>query len=109
MSIAERIIKEVQEMPKGSQAEVLNFLEFLKFKEARLRNDSKDSAWCAFSISQAMREMEDEPDLYSATDLKEVFASPRDFVEACEPPPSGACVARTHTRVVWDQGESLLQ
>lgn len=45
-----------------------------------------EAAWLAFSLSSAMRGMEDEPELYTAADLKEVFR--RGEKDGSPPPPS---------------------
>ena len=69
MSIAEKIVEDLRVLPKSTQAEVLDFVEFLKTKAAT----GEDANWSAFSLGQAMRGLEDEPSLYSEQDLKEVF------------------------------------
>ncbi|MCP4605252.1 MAG: DUF2281 domain-containing protein [Proteobacteria bacterium] len=73
MNLAAKIFDELQDMPEPQQAEVLDFLEFLKSKETREKKRSEAHEWCEFSIGQAMRDMDDEPNLYSADDLKEAF------------------------------------
>jgi hypothetical protein len=67
MTLSEKISHEVQALPEAIQREVLDFVEFLKTR----RTHVEDEAWAAFSLTQAMRGMEDEPDLYSTADLKE--------------------------------------
>ncbi len=66
MSLEDRIIKEIQDLPDSKKAEVLDFVEYLKTK-------AEDKDWCAFSLSLAMRDMEDESSPYSLGDLKESF------------------------------------
>lgn len=73
MNLAETIFDEVRGMPGYQQAEVLDFLEFLKFREARKNKEAEERQWSDFSLQQAMRGMEDEPDLYSVDDLKGTF------------------------------------
>jgi hypothetical protein len=70
MSVAERIAEDLRTLPESAQSEVLDFVEFLK---ARTRAQ-EDADWSSFSLAQAMRGMEGEPDLYSDKDLKETFA-----------------------------------
>ncbi len=70
MSVTEKIAHDLQTLPAAAQAEVLDFVEFLKSKTA----PAEDADWSAFSLTQAMRGLETEPDLYSETDLKERFA-----------------------------------
>jgi hypothetical protein len=67
MSLEEKIIRHIHELPESKKAEVLDFVEYLKSK-----TDEKD--WSEFSLSSAMRGMEDEISLYSLEDLKESFS-----------------------------------
>jgi thymidine phosphorylase len=64
MSLEEQIIKQVHELPESKQSEVLDFVEYL-----RTKTDEKD--WSAFTLSSAMRGMEEEESLYTLDDLKE--------------------------------------
>jgi len=75
MSIAEKILTHIQELPEPLQAEVLDFVEYLETKiktGAKVVDEDKD--WSELSLSFAMRGMEEEGSLYSANDLKERFA-----------------------------------
>jgi hypothetical protein len=56
-------------------AEVLDFVEFLEDRSKKLGStDAGESAgWSAFSLSQMMRDVEDEEELYSLSDLKEAL------------------------------------
>ena len=67
MTLSEKISHEVQALPEAIQREVLDFVEFLKTRRAH----AEDQAWSEFSLAQAMRGMEGEPDLYSTADLNE--------------------------------------
>jgi hypothetical protein len=67
MSLEEKIIRQVHELPESKKAEVLDFVEYLKAK-----TEEKD--WPGFSLSSAMRGMEDEDSLYSLHDLREAFS-----------------------------------
>lgn len=69
MNVAERIAKDIQALPESAQAEVLDFIEFLKNKTRAEEN----ADWSAISLAQAMRGMETEPGLYSTDDVKEKF------------------------------------
>jgi hypothetical protein len=64
MSLEEKIIKQIHELPESKKSEVLDFVEYL-----RTKTDEKD--WSAFTLSSAMRGMEDEDSLYTLDDLKE--------------------------------------
>ncbi len=66
MSLEDKIIKEIQDLSESKKAEVLDFVEYLKTK-------AEDKDWSVFSLSSAMRGMEDESTLYSLADLKESF------------------------------------
>ena len=66
MSLEEKIIKEIRDLPESKKAEVLDFVEYLKTKA-----DDKD--WSVFSLSSAMRGMEGEDSPYSLGDLRESF------------------------------------
>ncbi|MEX0689532.1 MAG: hypothetical protein WD072_12820 [Pirellulales bacterium] len=55
---------------ESAQLEVLDFVEFL---QGRSRRHEEDDEWPHFSLSQAMRGMEREPDLYSVDGLRKVF------------------------------------
>lgn len=69
MNISEKILCHVQALPEAKQAEVLDFIEFLNSKIIRQEEDD----WSVFTISSAMRDMEQEPSPYSLNDLKEPF------------------------------------
>lgn len=68
MSLEEKIIKQVHELPESKQSEVLDFVKYL-----RTKTDEKD--WAAFTLSSAMHGMEDEESLYILDDLKESSSS----------------------------------
>jgi hypothetical protein len=53
-------------LPESKKAEVLDFVEYLKTK-------AEDKDWSIFSLSSAMRGMEDEDSPYSLGDLQESF------------------------------------
>lgn len=67
MSLEDKIIQQVHDLPENKKAEVLDFVEYLKTK-----NEEKD--WSDLSLSSAMRGMENEDTLYSLDDLKESFS-----------------------------------
>ena len=67
MGTAEKIVAELESLKPEEQAEVLDFVEFLKNRKTlREEEEFKD-----FSLKTAMRGMEDEPDLYSLKDVRE--------------------------------------
>ena len=69
MSIAEAIIKDVQALSESKQAEVLDFVQYLRSKAEK--QEIKD--WADFSLSSAMRGMEDEKVSYSINDIMKLF------------------------------------
>ena len=69
MSLEEKIIQYIHGLPEHEKAELLDFIDYLKTKVER--KEMKD--WAGFSLSSAMRGMEDEETPYSLDDLKESF------------------------------------
>jgi hypothetical protein len=69
MSTAERIAVEIEGLASEDQAEVLDFVQFIKNRE-RLKDERN---FKYFSLDQAMNGMENEPDLYDLNDIKEVI------------------------------------
>ena len=70
MTLNEEIIQRVNTLPESVKSEVLDFIEFLELKVSRTQEDIK---WSTFSLSSALRGMENEESLYSLDDLKEYF------------------------------------
>jgi hypothetical protein len=66
MSLEDKILKEIQDLPESKKAEVLDFV-------GRLKARAEDKDWSVFSLSSAMRDMEGESPPYSLDDLKESF------------------------------------
>lgn len=66
MSLEEKIIQHIHELPESKKAEVLDFVEYISGK-----SDERD--WTDFSLSSAMRGMDSEISSYSLEDLKESF------------------------------------
>lgn len=67
MTLEEKIMQQIRQLPESKKAEVLDFVEYLKSK-------TDDKHWSEFSLSSAMRGMEDEISAYSLRDLKESFS-----------------------------------
>jgi hypothetical protein len=67
MSLEDKIIQQVHDLPENKKAEVLDFVEYLKTK-------SEEKDWSDLSLSSAMRGMENEDTPYSLDDLKESFS-----------------------------------
>ena len=69
MSLAEKINQHVKELPEPLQAEVLDFVEFIEAKSVRNRDAKRE--WSEFSLSSAIRGMEEEGSPYTLKDIKE--------------------------------------
>jgi hypothetical protein len=67
MNLDEKIIRQINELPESKKAAVLDFVEYL-----RSRTEERD--WSEFSLSSAMRGMENETTPYSLEDIKESFS-----------------------------------
>jgi hypothetical protein len=66
MSLTEKIIENVNVLPVSKQLEILDFVEYLRAK-------TEKEEWKDFSLSTAMKGMEDEKVSYSTEDLKEIY------------------------------------
>jgi len=63
MNLGEKIIRYIQELPESKKAEVLDFVEYL-------RNRTEKRNWSEFSLSSAMKGMENDDSIYSLKDIK---------------------------------------
>lgn len=68
MSVSKILQQYIQMLPEQDQAEVLDFVKYLLFKQ---QQEEKD--WSKFSLAMAMRGLEDEETLYTMDDLQETF------------------------------------
>lgn len=66
MTLDEKIRLNAQNLLYSFQEEVFDFVQFLL-----LKSEKKD--WESLSLSNAMRDMEDEPDVYNISDLRTTF------------------------------------
>jgi len=69
MTLDEKIQSYAKKLPLSFQEELLDFVEYLMTKAEH----QEQREWSSLSLSSAMRDMEDEPVLYSLSDLKVVF------------------------------------
>lgn len=69
MTLDEKIHLYAQKLPPSYQEELLDYVQYLLAKAEQ--QEKQD--WASFSLASAMRDMEDEPNLYSLSDLKVVF------------------------------------
>lgn len=70
MTLDEKIYQYVRKLPYSFQEELFDFVQYLLTKAEQ--QEKQD--WASLSLSAAMRDMEDEPDLYSVSDIKVAFA-----------------------------------
>jgi hypothetical protein len=64
-----KIALEIEGLASEDQAEVLDFVQFIKNRE-KLKEERN---FKYFSLAQAMGGMEDEPDLYGLNDVREIL------------------------------------
>jgi hypothetical protein len=72
------LIEKLQALPEDKRAEVFDFVEFLASRFAasgaagkRERAEWTEAGFAAFSMGQALRDMDDDPVTYSRDDLRE--------------------------------------
>ena len=73
MTTADKIIQHISILPEYLQVEVLDFVKFIEEKNKALNQSDERSEWSRFSLSHAMRGMEDEQTCYSVKDIKEEY------------------------------------
>ncbi len=69
MTLDEKIYHSIQRLPSAFQKELIDFIEYLLMKAER----QERQVWAMWSLSSAMRGMENEEPLYTQGDLKVVF------------------------------------
>lgn len=69
MTLDEKIHQYVQELPRSFQEELFDFVQYLLMKAEQHEKGDGTS----LSFSSAMRNMEEEPDLYSLSDIRVSF------------------------------------
>lgn len=69
MTLDEKISQYAKRLPLTYQEALFDYVQYLLMKAEQ--HEKLD--WAAFSLSSAMRDMEDEPDLYEKSDLRELF------------------------------------
>ena len=73
MTLAEKVYACLITMPEHKQKEVLDYVEYLNSKDSLKESEAIDKNWQLFSLSHALRGMEEES-LYSIDDLKVDFS-----------------------------------
>jgi len=74
MTITQIIIQHLESLPDTAQQEVLHFVEFLESRQKCFPLREENTAWSDFSLSSAMRGMEDEETPYTLADIEESFS-----------------------------------
>jgi hypothetical protein len=69
MALDEKVYHYAQKLPRSLQEELLNFIQYLLVKAEQ----QEKQEWSLLSLSSAMRDMKDEPVLYSMADIKVMF------------------------------------
>lgn len=70
MTLDEKIYQYARKLPRSFQEELFDFVQYLLIKAEQ--QEKQD--WASLSLSSAMRDIEDEPDLYSPSDIRVAFA-----------------------------------
>ncbi len=70
MTLDEKIYQYARKLPYAFQEELFDFVQYLLMKAEQQEKQS----WASLSLSAAMRDMEDEPDLYNMSDIRVAFA-----------------------------------
>jgi hypothetical protein len=70
MTLDEKIHQYAQKLPYAFQEELFDFVQYLLMKAEQ--QEKQD--WASLSLSSAMRNMENESDLYSTSDIRIAFA-----------------------------------
>ncbi|MBU1261580.1 DUF2281 domain-containing protein [bacterium] len=74
MILAEKIIQHLEKMPESAQTQVFDFVKYLESKTKEGEQTQDETEWLTFSLSHAMRGMENEQTPYLIKDIKEVFS-----------------------------------
>ena len=69
MTLDEKIHRYAQKLPYSFQEELFDFVQYLLAKAEQ--QEKQD--WASLSLSSAMRDIEDEPALYSMSDIRVSF------------------------------------
>lgn len=70
MTLDEKIQQYARKLPHSFQEELFDFVQYLLMKAEQ--QEKQD--WTSLSLSSAMRDIEDEPVLYSMSDIRVTFA-----------------------------------
>jgi hypothetical protein len=73
MTLTEKIMQHAKDLPESLQAEILDFVEYLESRVEKGEDKGRAKDWAMFSLTSAMRGMEEELAPYTIDDLKERF------------------------------------
>jgi hypothetical protein len=73
MTTEQAIIERIQTLPESARREVLDFMEFLAIRIEAQSAREEDVSWSDGGLASALRDMENEPDIYTRADLTESF------------------------------------
>ena len=72
------LVEKLQGLPEEKQMEVFDFVDYLSSRftpsEARIRADWDERDFSTLSLTQAIRGMEEESELYSRADIKDLWS-----------------------------------
>lgn len=71
MTLDEKIHQYARKLPYSFQEELFDFIQYLLLLMKAEQQENQD--WASLSLSSAMRDLEDEPDLYSMSDIRVTF------------------------------------
>jgi hypothetical protein len=75
MTTAQAIVQQLLALSEDAQREVLDFVEFIKVRNAIHSDRQEESDSSSLSLASAMKDMEDEQSPYTLEDIKETFSS----------------------------------
>ena len=70
MELDEKIHRDTQKLPHSLQEELFNFVQYLLTKAEH--QEKQD--WTSISLSSAMQDLDEEPAMYSISDIKVAFS-----------------------------------
>jgi hypothetical protein len=73
MTTEQALIERLQTLPESARREVLDFAEFLAMRIEAASARAEDVSWSDGGLASALRDMDDEPDIYTRADLTESF------------------------------------
>lgn len=69
MDIINEIISKLSKLSPQKQGEVFNFINTISAQNSDVQLPNEELDWSKFSLDQALKDLETEPDLYSLDDI----------------------------------------